>query len=342
MNALSIENVFSAGLEQPPPAISYSVSKDLATLYVDRYVLESDSGVFDLEEFESGGHCTTALKTGIHNQLKTSWRGIDYLLDIEPTQAWHSVKWRSHELEVARLSWSAGYCNTTWYWIIAANREIADEFFRAVCSWCSEVRGEVLVFEQGYWDKSKALFEAIARASYDMIILAGDLKQQIHEDFARFFSSRKTYERYGVPWKRGALLIGPPGNGKTQMVKATIKAMNVPCLYVKSLSGDRADGHVNVRQVFDRARQTTPCFLVLEDLDSLINVHNGHSFSTSSMASPPTLALWCLQLQTTRRGWIQPFSTGRADSTESTISICLRPRNEPPIWNSGMPGLNSN
>jgi ATP-dependent 26S proteasome regulatory subunit len=33
-----------------------------------------------------------------------------------------------------------------------------------------------------------------------------------------------------------------------------------------------------VRQVFDRARQMTPCFLVLEDLDSLVNAQNRSFF----------------------------------------------------------------
>jgi len=278
MNKLTNEDTFSTALNQPQAAISYSISKGLAALYPDRYVLDTESGAFDLEEFEIAGHCKLVLKSGIHNQIETSWQGTEYDLSNSPIQAWHTVSWQSHELEVLRVRWPAAYCNTTGYWIIAANREIADGFFRAVCHWNSEVRGEVLVFEQGYWQKSKTLYDAIDGASYDQVILAGDLKQQIHEDFARFFASRDTYNRYGVPWKRGALFIGPPGNGKTQMVKAIIKAVSVPCLYVKSLTGDRNEGHANVRQVFDRARKTTPCFLVLEDLDSLVNAGNRSFF----------------------------------------------------------------
>lgn len=274
----SIDNLFSTALSQSVSVISYTVSKELASLFPDRYVLEAEPADFDLEAFQKAGHCATTLKGTIHNQIETSWHGAEYPLYFQPKQAWHAVGWQNHEIEVVRLTWSSGYCDKTAYWIVAASREIAEQFFFAVCQWSSEVRGEVLVFEQGYWQKSQALFDAIQRASFDQIVLAGGLKETIREDFARFFSSQATYERYGVPWKRGALLIGPPGNGKTQTVKAIIKSMNVPCLYVKSFSGDRADGHINVRQVFDRARKTTPCFLVLEDLDSLVNAKNRSFF----------------------------------------------------------------
>ena len=214
--------LFSGSLVQPNANISYSASKKLALLFPDRYVLETQSSVFDLDDFAIAGHCTASLNSNVHNQLDTSWHGAEYGLNITTTQAWQVVEWQNHEIDVIKLTWPASYCNTTAYQVIAANREIAEEFFVAVCSWCSAVRGEVLVFEQGYWQKSKALYDSIGRACYDQIILAGSLKQRIHDDFARFFSSRETYNRYGVPLgSAGALFIGPLGNGKNyQMVKA--------------------------------------------------------------------------------------------------------------------------
>jgi AAA+ superfamily predicted ATPase len=48
------------------------------------------------------------------------------------------------------------------------------------------------------------------------------------------FNQLTTYEEYGIPWKRGILFVGSPGNGKTHAVKALINSMEQPCLYVKS------------------------------------------------------------------------------------------------------------
>ncbi|HEY0727631.1 MAG TPA: ATP-binding protein, partial [Pyrinomonadaceae bacterium] len=88
-------------------------------------------------------------------------------------------------------------------------------------------------------------------------------------DFAQFFDSRETYERYGIPWRRGAIFIGPPGNGKTHTVKALINYLQRPCLYVRNFTGS---GSVqgNMSEVFKRARRQ-PTIVVLEDLDSMIN-----------------------------------------------------------------------
>lgn len=85
------------------------------------------------------------------------------------------------------------------------------------------------------------------------------------------------YERYGVPWKRGVLLMGPPGNGKTHAVKAMVNSLGVACLYVKSL--EACDGeHASIRKVFRRARHNQPCLVVLEDVDALITNKNRSVF----------------------------------------------------------------
>jgi SpoVK/Ycf46/Vps4 family AAA+-type ATPase len=101
--------------------------------------------------------------------------------------------------------------------------------------------------------------------------LNDSLKQEIQNDFAQFFRSREFYEQYRIPWKRGVLFIGPPGNGKTHTVKALINQLAQPCLYVKGFKSEYATDQENMRQVFQRARMTTPCLMVLEDLDSMID-----------------------------------------------------------------------
>ena len=278
MNTLSIEETFSTALEQPTAKLAYHVSRDLAGRFPERYILETESDSFDLDMFISKGHCSARERNGVHGQILTDWNVYDRSLLYSGKQMWQEVDWQGNAIEIVRMTWSSGYCTTNFYWVIATNQEAAESFFRAVCELHAVVDKQVLVFQHGYWQRSTALFKSIENASYEKIILAGDLKRQIHRDFAGFFAARDTYYRYNVPWKRGALFIGPPGNGKTQMVKAVIKAMNVPCLYVKSLSGDREDGHANVRAVFERARETTPCFLVLEDLDSLVTDDNRSFF----------------------------------------------------------------
>lgn len=72
--------------------------------------------------------------------------------------------------------------------------------------------------------------------------------------------------------------MGPPGNGKSHAVKALLNHLKKPCIYVQSFKADHETDHSVMRKLFKRARATTPCILVLEDLDSLINDGNRSFF----------------------------------------------------------------
>lgn len=46
------------------------------------------------------------------------------------------------------------------------------------------------------------------------------------------------------------------------------RPQSVACLYVKSFSN--YDAEYGIRRVFQKARQTAPCLLIFEDVDSLV------------------------------------------------------------------------
>ncbi|RHN54252.1 putative P-loop containing nucleoside triphosphate hydrolase [Medicago truncatula] len=60
-------------------------------------------------------------------------------------------------------------------------------------------------------------------ASFDSIALDPDLKKAIIDDLDRFLRRKKMYKKVGKPWKRGYLLHGPPGTGKSTLVAAMAK-----------------------------------------------------------------------------------------------------------------------
>ena len=53
-----------------------------------------------------------------------------------------------------------------------------------------------------------------------------------------------------------------------------INQLGKPCLYIRSFKAEHSTEEENMGEVFKRARMTTPCVLVLEDLDSMIDNNN--------------------------------------------------------------------
>ncbi len=268
---MGIENFVEDALNKPTDYIAYHVGRRLAELHPGKEIVEGEAGFFDLEEYVRAEKCALVKETSIFNHIKTEWDGPGKLLRHTLRNAWLNVLWKGHLLDIVMLTWAQGCYPSRHYWIVGETKRLAEEFFAAVCEWSSEVRGEVLVFHEGAWAKDKELFEAIRIATFDNLVLQSSLKEDIQNDFARFFRGRDVYERYGIPWKRGVLFIGPPGNGKTHTVKALINQLGLPCLYVKAFKSEYESDAYNINLVFDRARKSAPCLLVLEDLDSMID-----------------------------------------------------------------------
>lgn len=102
------------------------------------------------------------------------------------------------------------------------------------------------------------------KVSMENVILPADMKDDLLSNTIGFFRMRKFYEDLGLPWKRGILLAGEPGNGKTFFLKALSNEIPYP-FCVMRMDMDMRDG--NLREMFQRASDVAPCIVVIEDLD---------------------------------------------------------------------------
>ncbi|KAE9410154.1 P-loop containing nucleoside triphosphate hydrolase protein [Gymnopus androsaceus JB14] len=146
--------------------------------------------------------------------------------------------------------------------------------------WAESVHNEIWVFNQGFWQKDGGLWSSIQKADWNDVILKDKFKKDFQKDVYGFFDSEELYKELGIPWKRGIIMHGPPGNGKTISLKAVMKtcdAIGYTALYVKSFQSFGGDEY-SMRLVFNKARQLAPCVLFLEDLDSLITDRNRSFF----------------------------------------------------------------
>jgi ATPase family protein associated with various cellular activities (AAA) len=273
---MTIENFIRDALYKPNDYIAYHAGRELAELYPQSTIVEGDTGYFDLEAFVRDQQCAIVEKKSVFHHVKTEWVHSRKLRQ-QIQNSWLNVLWQDQLLDVVLITWAESCHRHRHYWIIADVPNVAELFFDAVCEWSCQVRGEILVYENGYFNKDKELFDSIKSSTFDNLVLPPPLMREIQTDFASFFESREVYDRYGIPWKRGAIFIGPPGNGKTHTLKALINQLGKPCVYVRSFKSEYGTEQGNMSEVFQRARMS-PCIVVLEDLDSMIDSKNRSFF----------------------------------------------------------------
>lgn len=100
---------------------------------------------------------------------------------------------------------------------------------------------------------------------WEDIFLPEDLKKDIRTFVEGFLKSKCVYEEKRIPWKKGTILSGSPGNGKTLLIKTIIS--NYDFKPVTVLSGANDD---IIMEAFSYAQQQNPALLYFEDLDSLL------------------------------------------------------------------------
>ncbi|KAL0941342.1 ATP-dependent zn protease [Colletotrichum truncatum] len=185
-------------------------------------------------------------------------------------------KWKGYEFIVYLIDGrdsTSGYIQTKNYYVLTPETHYVDQLVLAAGSWSADLHDEVWVYDQGMWQKSRDLFESTRNATWDNVILDEDMKKALIDDHWSFYNSRETYQKLKVPWKRGLIYYGPPGNGKTISIKATMRMLyekNIPTLYVRTLTS-YAGPEYSLGQIFGKARQFAPCYLVFEDLDTIVS-----------------------------------------------------------------------
>ncbi|KAF7958139.1 hypothetical protein EAE96_003701 [Botrytis aclada] len=152
----------------------------------------------------------------------------------------------------------------------------------AASAWTVELHEEIYVFDSQEWVKDSNLYESVQGSSWDEVILNKKLKANLIADVEGFFDNQALYEKLAVPWKRGIILHGVPGNGKTISIKALMSTLSsrtspIPSLYVKSFDGECHGPKWAISAIFQKARKMAPCLLIFEDLDSLVT-HKTRSY----------------------------------------------------------------
>ncbi|KAJ6515712.1 P-loop containing nucleoside triphosphate hydrolase protein [Mycena sanguinolenta] len=189
--------------------------------------------------------------------------------------------WDKYDYMVYVFTYPLGFGTRTLYAILHQGpKERGRELVLNAGLWNDSLHEEIWVFNQSFWQKDHALWLSVQSADWKDVILDESFKKDLQKDVYGFFKSEPIYKDLAIPWKRGIIMHGPPGNGKTISIKVIMKtcdALGFAPLYVKSFQSYAGEEYA-MQVVFDKARQLSPCVIVLEDLDALINDRNRSFF----------------------------------------------------------------
>lgn len=108
---------------------------------------------------------------------------------------------------------------------------------------------------------------------WDDLYLPQEIKTEIKSVVENFLSSQDFYKENKIPWKRGILLYGKPGNGKTSLIRTIISVYNFKPVTITANATDDT-----VKDAFSYAENQSPALLYFEDLDSLFEKVDVSSF----------------------------------------------------------------
>jgi transitional endoplasmic reticulum ATPase len=112
----------------------------------------------------------------------------------------------------------------------------------------------------------------VPNVNWDDIGGLGDAKQELIETVEWPLHKGDDFKRLGISSPKGVLLYGPPGTGKTMLAKAVATESEANFILVKGpsmLSKWVGESERGIRKTFDKARQTAPCIIFFDEIDSI-------------------------------------------------------------------------
>ncbi|XP_034695995.1 AAA-ATPase At3g50940-like [Vitis riparia] len=105
--------------------------------------------------------------------------------------------------------------------------------------------------------------------TFQTLAMDSELKTALLEDLDNFVKGKAFYKRMGKTWRRGYLLYGPSGTGKSSLIAAMANHLNYD-IYDMDLTGVGSNDDLRLLLL----AMPSKAILVIEDVDCVVNLQN--------------------------------------------------------------------
>lgn len=143
--------------------------------------------------------------------------------------------------------------------------------------------------------------ESVLQESRDSIksssFKIGGLENQYNEIYKianAFLKPEANIKYHQIKVPRGILLHGPPGCGKTMLVKIIAESMNIPVVHLTASdfsSGGFGEAETKLKEVFVSAKNLSPSIMFMDEVDSLCPKRDNSSSASSQRITTLLLTL---------------------------------------------------
>ncbi|EJD48205.1 P-loop containing nucleoside triphosphate hydrolase protein [Auricularia subglabra TFB-10046 SS5] len=256
------------------PAWARSREFEITTRSAGRNALQS-STAGDIDEAEEDEDEDDVL---VHGRRR---RKVALMPSVDTT---HTIYYKGHWLRITRSKrtdgWNGSYQQLT-ISVVARNNSILKSLvLEAKKEYEKDAEHRVHIFMAdvyGSWRWNGAR----QKRPMSSIVLEPGVKEMLINDCKDFLRSEDWYAERGIPFRRGYLLHGVPGSGKTSLIHSLAGELGLD-IYVVSLSSKgMSDNTLNSLM----GRVPSRCILLLEDLDAAFT--RGVSRDATSTGAPP-------------------------------------------------------
>ena len=133
---------------------------------------------------------------------------------------------------------------------------------------CSKETMRIYYYKKDYW----ALLSKAPKRPIETIYLKKGQRDTVMSYINEFFSqeTRNIYLSFGIPYKSVSLIYGPPGSGKTSIIRGIASALDCD-LYVLPITKDMLDTDLVGAFAYISDNEDKERIIVIEDVDTLFD-----------------------------------------------------------------------